>query len=87
MLSAQDYPDVWVTVAHPWADLELPLEEWILRGPGPRPFVEVVAARRRSTGASIPLDEIPLEYHNSPEARALQRQGALPCPWGPPSDG
>ena len=84
MLSPEDYPDVLVTVAHPWGDVEAPLEQWIRTGPGPRPYVRIIAARRRSTGQVVPMVEIPLEYHNSPEARDLQRRGLLPCPWGPP---
>ena len=84
VLSADEYHDIVVTIAHPWGDLEAPLETWIRIGPGPRPYVEIVAARRLSTGAEVPLAEIPQEYHNSPEARRLQRQGLLPCPWGPP---
>ncbi|KJE24240.1 RHS repeat-associated core domain [Frankia torreyi] len=84
MLSPKEYPDVLVTVAHPWGNLEVPLEAWIQTGPGPRPYVGIVAARRSSTGCEVPLAEIPHEYHNSPETRSLQRQGLLPCPWGPP---
>jgi hypothetical protein len=83
MLSPEDYPDIVVTVAHPWADVEVPLEEWIRTGPGPRPYVGITAARSLSTGREVPMREIPLQYHNSPEARSLQRQGLLPCPWGP----
>lgn len=86
MLTPEEYPDIVVTVAHPWGDVEVPLETWIRTGPGPRPYVSIIAARRLSTGAAIPLMEIPQEYHNSPEARSLQRQGLLPCPWGPPPD-
>src|SRR5215831_2876352 len=86
MLSLDEYPDVLVTVAHSWGDVEVPLEDWIRTGPGPRPYVAIVAARRRSTGEPVATDEIPLEYHNSPEARSRQRQGLLPCPWGPPPD-
>jgi hypothetical protein len=84
MLSPEEYPDIVVTVAHPWGDIEAPLETWIRTGPGPRPYVGITAARRLSTGAGVPLTEIPQEYHNSPQARRLQRQGRLPCPWGPP---
>jgi hypothetical protein len=84
MLSPEEYPDIVVTVAHRWGDVVVPLETWIRTGPGPLPYVRIVAARRLSTGADIPLIEIPQEYHNSPEARSLQRQGLLPCPWGPP---
>jgi len=84
MLPPEEYPDVLVTVAHPWGNVEVPLETWIQTGPGPRPYVGIVAARRSSTGREVPLTEIPVEYHNSPETRSLQRQGLLPCPWGPP---
>jgi hypothetical protein len=52
--------------------------------PGPRPYAGIIAARRLSSGAGVPLIEIPQEYHNSPEARSLQRQGLLPCQWGSP---
>jgi hypothetical protein len=86
VISPEDHADVLVTVAHPWADVETTLEEWIRRGPGPRRLVQITAARRRSTGAAVPMSDIPLEYHNSRRARALQRQGLLPCPWGPPPD-
>jgi hypothetical protein len=71
-----------VTVAHPWGDIETTLEEWIRRGPGLRPLVQIVAAKRRSTGEPISMDQIPLEYHNSRESRRLQRLGRLPTPWG-----
>jgi hypothetical protein len=84
MLSSEEYPDVLVTVAHPWGNVEVPLEAWIQAGPGPRPYVGIVAARRSSTGREVSLAEIPLEYHNSPETRSLQRQGLFLCPWGPP---
>jgi len=84
VLAPEDYADVEVTVAHPAGDVRVPLPEWIRSGPGPRPLTAIVAAHRVSTGAEIPLAEIPAEYHNSPESRRLQRQGRLPLPWGPP---
>jgi len=84
MLSLDEYADIVITVAHPVGDVEVSLVDWIRTGPGPRPYVSIVAARRRSTGDLIAMDEIPLEYHNTPEARSRQRQGLLPCPWGPP---
>ena len=84
MLSRAEYDDVIVTIAHPCGDIDSPLPEWIRVGPGPRPYVQLVRARRRSTGDPVPLDEIPAEYHNSPRTRGLQREGRLPCPWGPP---
>jgi hypothetical protein len=85
MISPAEYDDVLVTVAHPQADIETTLQQWIETGPGPRPFVTITAARRRS-GERVPLEAIPLEYHNSPESRRLQRLGLLRAPWGPPPD-
>jgi hypothetical protein len=84
LIDPSEHDDVIVTVAHPWGDVETTLQTWITRGPGPRPLVRIVAAKRRSTGEPIPMDQIPLEYHNSPESRRLQRLGRLPTPWGPP---
>jgi hypothetical protein len=86
MISPEEYSDILVTVAHPFGEVEAPLETWIQTGPGPRPYVGIIAARRKSTGESLPMDEIPLEYHNSAQSRNLQRQGLLPCPWGPPPE-
>lgn len=50
--------DILVTVGHPFGDVEVPLAEWVRRGPGPRPRVRIVAARRKSTGEAVPLDQI-----------------------------
>ena len=85
MLTPADYDDVIVTVAHPVGDVETTLRRWIETGPGPRPFMTIVAARWR-TGDPITLEAIPLQYRNSPESRRLQRLGVLPAPWGPPPD-
>ncbi|WP_328470141.1 hypothetical protein OHA21_03745 [Actinoplanes sp. NBC_00393] len=84
VLDPSEYDDVIVTVATSHGETTATLTEWIERGPGPRPFVHIVAAQRRGTGERIDLDEIPLEYHNSRESRRLQRLGQLPTPWGPP---
>ena len=86
MIDRAEYDDVLVTVAHPFGDVTPTLTEWIRVGPGPRPFVRIVAAVRRSTGEPVDLSEIPLEFHNSRESRRLQRLGQLPAPWGPPPD-
>jgi len=85
VLTPADYDDVIVAVAHPVGDVETTLRQWIETGPGPRPFVTIVAARWR-TGDPITLEAIPLQYRNSPESRRLQRLGVLPAPWGPPPD-
>lgn len=34
-----------VVIAHPHGDMEIPLEEWIVVGPGPRILVRPVAAK------------------------------------------
>jgi hypothetical protein len=81
MLSPAEYDDVIVTVAHPGGDVETPLTQWIATGPGARPLVQITGARRRN-GEPLPLDAIPLEYHNSAESRRLQRLGRLPTCWG-----
>jgi hypothetical protein len=86
VLSPTEYAEILVVVAHPWGDIEVPLRTWVEKGPGPRRFVGITAAKRRSTGEDVPLSEVPMEYHNSPESRRLQREGRLPCPWGPPPD-
>jgi hypothetical protein len=84
MLDPAEYDDIEVTITHPWGELTPTLTEWIFTGPGPRPLLRIRKARRRSTGERVPLSEIPLEYHNSPEARALQRRGQLRIVWDPP---
>jgi hypothetical protein len=83
LLHPDKYDSVIVTVAHPHGDLDVALVDWIRLGPGPRALVRIVSARRR-TGEIVPLDDIPLEFHNSRESRDLQRDGLLPTPWGPP---
>jgi hypothetical protein len=86
VLDPSDYDDILVLVAHPWQNSFVPLPTWIEWGPGPRPFVRIIEAKRASTGEPVPLSEIPLEYHNSRRGRELQRKGLLPMPWGPPPD-
>lgn len=85
MLTPADYDDVIVTVAHPWADIDTPLRQWIEIGPGRRPLVAITAARRRN-GEPVALEAIPMQYRNSQESRRLQRLGLLAAPWGPPPD-
>lgn len=85
MLRPADYDDVKVTVAHPYTDIETTLRRWMETGPGPRPFATITAARS-SNGDPVPLEAIPLQYHNSPESRRLQRHGLIAAPWGPLPD-
>ena len=77
-----EYSDVLVALAYPWGNLEVSLDSWIQVGPGSRRYVGIVAARRSSTGREVPLSEVSLDYHNSPESRRLQRQGLFPARGG-----
>ncbi|GLY06294.1 MULTISPECIES: hypothetical protein [Actinoplanes] len=87
MLERSEFDDVIVTVAHPWGNGHTSLAQWAATGPdAARPLVRISAAHRQSTGEAVPLDEIPLEYHNTRRSRRLQREGLLPTPWGPPPD-
>jgi hypothetical protein len=80
-LMAGDEDDVLVTIGHPFGDIEVPLAEWIARGPGPRPLVRPVRARSRSTGAPLPLTVIPPRYRNDGESRRAIRAGLIDDPW------
>ncbi|WP_433824944.1 hypothetical protein ACQP2E_22695 [Actinoplanes sp. CA-015351] len=87
MIDVSDFDDITVTISHPWADIDMPLSEWAERGPSKqRPLMTILAAKRRSTGESISLDEIPPEFLNTRTTRQMQREGLLPTPWGPPPD-
>lgn len=77
MVAPEDYDDVIVTVAHPMADVETTLRHWIETGPGPRPFVTVVAARWRN-GDPIPLEAVPLQFRNSRKADGCSGWGCCP---------
>jgi hypothetical protein len=78
---AIDPDDILVTLAHPHGDVEVPLAEWMRAGPGGRPLLQPVAARRASTGRPLPLRVIPLRYRNTGLARLLIRARLLPDPW------
>ncbi len=75
-----DSSDLVVTVAHPFGDVEVALDEWIKRGPGGRNLMDV--SRLRTTkGEELPLRLLPLRYRNSRPARVLRRLGLLTDPW------
>lgn len=82
--TAIDPGDVLVTLAHPHGDVEVPLGEWMRTGPGERPLLRPVHARRRSTGEPLPLRVIPFIYRNTALARLLIRIGLLRDPWRSP---
>lgn len=76
-----DPEDIIVVIGHPFGDAETTLAHWIAVGPGPRPFVRPVSARRRSTGEPLPLSAIPFRYRNDEESRAAIRRGLIVDPW------
>jgi hypothetical protein len=81
-----DLDDVLVVIAHPFGDVEVPLTDWIVTGPGPRRLVRPVRARSRSTGQRLPLSVIPLRYRNNGQSRRAIADGVLKDPW-PDVDG
>ena len=70
-----------MTIDHNFGKLEVPLTGWIAKGPGPRKFLELCAARSGSTGEPLPLDVVPLIYRNTEESRRLIAEGKLENPW------
>lgn len=80
-MSSPDFDDIILVIAHPFGDIEVPMAEWMRIGPGPRKFVRPVAAKSRSTGQSLNLSIVPLEYRNDEESRALIAQGTIKDPW------
>lgn len=51
--------DIIVVIDHPFGRVEVSLAEWVAKGPGPRPRVRPVAARRRSIGEQLPAQHHP----------------------------
>ncbi len=73
--------DLLLTIDHPHGSFELPLSEWIQRGPGPRDLLRPRAVRDRQTGKPLPLRVVPLRYRNNRTSRALVRLGLIRAPW------
>jgi CRP-like cAMP-binding protein len=78
---AMNPSDILVVIAHPWADIEVTLAEWMATGPGPRPFVRPVGARSRTSGKRLPLTVIPFAYRNDEESRRAIADGLIDDPW------
>ena len=53
-----DPEDILVVIGPPIGEVEVPLSDWIAKGPGPRSLVRPLAARSRSTGRALPLSVI-----------------------------
>jgi len=70
-----------VLIQHPYGDAWIPLNEWITRGPGPRPLLAPAAAREKHTKKALPIDVIPLRYRNDDKSRRLLETGELKNPW------
>lgn len=73
--------DIVVIIDHPHGRLEIPLQEWIEQGPGPRDLLRPIAARSAETGEPLPLTVIPRRYRNSFLTRSLVRMKLLKKPW------
>ena len=52
-LVPEDFDDVLVTVAHPWAEIETTLRQWIQTGPAPRPVLSGPGVARVLPGLRI----------------------------------
>ncbi len=70
-----------VTISHSHVDIEVPLEEWIKTGPGPRIYVKPIALQDKHTGNSLPLRRIPFRYRNNKLSRLLISLGLISKPW------
>jgi hypothetical protein len=73
--------DIEVLIQHNFGDIWPTLAQWMKRGPGPRAFLQPVAARSRLTGEELPLSVIPFRYLNNSASRAAIRRGELTNPW------
>jgi len=70
-----------VVLEHPHGKIEVSLEEWISIGPGARPLVRPVEAKRKGSGEPLPLSVIPLRCRNNGLSRTLIALGVLKDPW------
>lgn len=80
---SEDLPckEIMVVVAHPMGDIETSLETWMHNGPGPRKLVRIVKVICKDTGETLPLETVPLQYHNSELSQHLIETGELEDPW------
>jgi len=74
--------EIIVVLEHPHGNVEIALDEWILKGPGERDVLRPIAARCKKTGKPLPLHTIPLRYRNNSLSRVLIAMGFLSKPWG-----
>ena len=76
-----DLSQIIVTIAHPFGNIEITLEEWIIQGPGPRLLARPVSAKNKAAGESLPLDVIPIQYRNDKQSIEMIVNGQVPDPW------
>jgi hypothetical protein len=76
-----DQSQISVIIGHPFGDIEVTLEEWIIRGPGPRLFLRPVSVKNKSTGEPLPLEVIPIQYRNDRQSIEMIVSGQLSDPW------
>ena len=72
---------VVIFLNHPHGRLEIPLEDWIRDGPGPRTSLRPVLVREAESGDVLPMNTIPFRYRNSAFSKLLIRLGLIRDPW------
>jgi hypothetical protein len=80
-MDSKDLDQLSVVLAHSFGDVNVPLEEWMQVGPGPRRFIHPIKVISEKTGKELPLSVIPLRYRNTVLSRFLIRIGLLDDPW------
>lgn len=76
-----NHSDILVSIDHPHGPVSVPLEEWMTKGPGERDLLKPVRASARSTGETLPLSVIPIQYRNSSFVRTLIKLRIMRSPW------
>lgn len=82
MKAPANMDDINVVIPITWGEpIEMPLSEWMKRGPTKRlPLMSPMAAKLKSTGTPLPISVIPLAYRNTMWSRLLVRLRAIRPP-------
>ncbi|MDJ0842522.1 MAG: hypothetical protein QNK37_38845 [Acidobacteriota bacterium] len=72
--------DLYVTVAHPHGEIEVPLRDWIAAGPGERKWLSPIKLTDKD-GKDVSLNHLPLKYRNNSISRLLISIGIIKKPW------
>ncbi len=78
MSDAKNNLEIVVVLDHPHGKVEIPLEEWIAKGPGERKLLTPIAAKNRRTGKQVPLSVVPLRYRNNKLSSSLSERTYRP---------